>query len=163
LPPQKPSGGTAITAGVLAVLGGLLFLTFAVLAVVALLNFRFLLVLQIVGLVEYLVVAGTLLPGGILLFLHKPAGRMLTIVGSGIAIVAILVNLVLNLTGVGSISGGFGAGLIGGVLFVVLPAAATLVLAVVKPTAAWCGIGAQQVIQPGGSPYPGGYAPPQRW
>lgn len=161
LQPQKPSGGTAITAGVLAVLGGLLFLAFAVLAVVALFNFHYFLVLQIVGLVEYVVIAGTLLPGGILLFLHKPAGRMLTIVGSGVAILSILVNVVLNLAGIGSINDAFSAGLIGGILFVVVPAVATMVLAIVKPTAAWCGVGRPQIIHSGISPYPGGQAPPQ--
>jgi hypothetical protein len=158
LPPQKPSGGTAITAGVLAVLGGLLFLLFTVATIIGLANLRSVLPIQVIGLVEYAVVAGTLLPGGILLFLKKPAGRMLTIIGCGISIVGIAVNLVLVFTGVGEIGTGFGRGVVLGALLVIVPAVATLVLAIVKPTARWCGVGEPQVIHSGISPYPG---PPQ--
>lgn len=161
LPPQKPSGATAITAGVLAVLGGVLFLLFTVLAVFVLINAEVFVALAVIGLVEYLLIAATLLPGGILLFLHKPAGRMLAVVGSGIAILSIIVNFVLRLTDIGEIDQAFGVGLAGGVLVVVAPAVATMVLALVKPTARWCGIGQPQIIQPGASPYPDGYAPPQ--
>ncbi len=137
----KPSSATAIAAAVFAVVGGLLFLVVSALAVIAVFGSDEFVGEQIVGAVEYLLVAGTLLPGGILLFLHKPAGRTLTVVGSGIAILAIVVNFVLNLMGAAAIDGDFRAGLLGGIALVVVPAVATMVLALVKPTAMWCGIG----------------------
>jgi hypothetical protein len=96
--------------------------------------------LLILSLVEDLLLAGTLLPGGILLFLRKPIGRVLTIVGSGLAILVMVVTVVLNATGVGGagVGGIYLGGALAGLLIVLIPAGATLTLAIVKPTALWC-------------------------
>ncbi|WP_460443252.1 hypothetical protein [Amycolatopsis stemonae] len=136
----KPSGVTAIIAGVLAVLGGL-FAVFGVIAgVIGIVSLGFVHWLFILALVEDAILVGTLLPGGILLFLRKPMGRILTIVGSAFAILNAVVTVVLNVVGFGSFSPGLvAAGSILGLLLAVLPAGTTLVLAIVKPTAVWCG------------------------
>ncbi len=100
-PPAKPSGATAIIAGVLAV------------------------------------------PGGILLFARKPIGRLLTIIGSGLAVLVTLVSVVLGVVGLWQFGAGIGGAYLGGAIaglpLVLLPAAATLILAIVRPTALWCG------------------------
>jgi hypothetical protein len=143
--PPKPSGATAIIAGVLAVLGGLLYLLGLIGSVVVLANVGFRYWQGILNLVEVLLLVGTLLPGGILLFLRKPLGRTLTIAGSGLAIAVTVISVVLNEAGVGNLSGGIGGvhlgGAIAGLVLVIVPAGATLTLAIVKPTALWCASG----------------------
>jgi hypothetical protein len=152
--PPKPSGATAIIAGVLAVLGGLLYLVGLVGSVVALATSGSVYWQYFLYLVQDLLLAGTLLPGGILLFLRKPIGRLLTIIGSGLAILVTLVSVVLGAIGLRYLSGGGVGGVyLGGALFglllVLIPAGATLTLAIVKPTALWCGRAA-----PGFAGYP---------
>ncbi|RSM49046.1 hypothetical protein DMA12_04840 [Amycolatopsis balhimycina DSM 5908] len=140
--PPQPNGATAIIAGVLAVLGGLLYLV-GLIGGIATLAGLGPLWMGILLLVQNIVLAGTLLPGGILLFLRKPMGRVLTIVGSGLAILLSVVSVALSAAGVWYYSGGFGGMYAGaayvGLLMVLVPAGATLVLAIVKPTARWCG------------------------
>jgi hypothetical protein len=151
---SAPSGGTAITAGVLAVLGGLWHLAGLIGGVISLGRGHVSAVSVIVGLGVNVVLAGLLLPGGILLFVKKPAGRSLTIVGSAMAILLYVVNLALAGAGLGG--AGAGAVAVGGGIVVVLfclPAIATLVLAIVKPTARWAG-------KPGPATSPAGYGPP---
>jgi hypothetical protein len=135
---SAPSGGTAITAGVLAVLGGLWHLAGLIGGVISLSGGHVSAVSVIVGLGVNVVLVGLLLPGGVLLFVKKPAGRWLTIVGSAMAILLYVVSLALAAAGLG----GAGAVAVGGgivVLLFCLPAIATLVLAIVKPTAHWAG------------------------
>ncbi|WIV55836.1 hypothetical protein [Amycolatopsis nalaikhensis] len=141
--PPKPSGVTAIIAGVLAVLGGLLYLVGLVGSVITLADFGFVDWIFVVPLVKNLLLAALLLPGGILLFLRKPAGRMLTIVGCALAIVLTIASVVLNAVGVWYFAAGIGGihlgGAFVGLVMVLVPAGAALVLALVKPTARWCG------------------------
>lgn len=143
MPPAKPSGATAIIAGVLAVLGGLLYLFGLITSVVQLTGAVSVYRTYYLYLVQDLLLVGTLLPGGILLFVRKPIGRLLTIVGSGLAILVTLVSVVLDAVGLWHFSAGIGGTYLGGAIFglllVLLPAAATLTLAIVKPTAIWCG------------------------
>jgi hypothetical protein len=141
--PPPPNGATAIIAGALAVLGGLLYLIGLIGGVVTLASPGFPLWMSLLALVQNIALAGTLLPGGILLFLRKPIGRVLTIIGSGLAILLSLVSVVMSAAGLWYYSGGLGGLYAGaayvGLLMVVVPAGATLVLAIVRPTARWCG------------------------
>ncbi|MEQ0559730.1 hypothetical protein ABJI51_11650 [Amycolatopsis sp. NEAU-NG30] len=147
--PPKPSGVTAIIAGVLAVLGGLLYLIGLVGGVVGIAS-GYTPGLFILLSIQNLVLTGTLLPGGILLFVRKPVGRILTIVGSSLAILLSVVSVVLSAVGVGyfGVGGMRVGGAFLGLLLVLIPAGATLTLAIVKPTALWCGRAA-----PGQQPY----------
>lgn len=140
--PAKPSGVTAIIAGVLAVLGGLLYLVGLIGSVVTLASIGLFHWLFLLAMARDVLIAGTLLPGGILLFLRKPTGRVLTIIGSGLAILLAFVSVVLDALGVWRFAAGIGEWYLGGpivaLLMVLIPAGATLVLAIVKPTARWC-------------------------
>jgi hypothetical protein len=139
--PPKPSGATAIIAGVLAVLGGLLYLVSLIGGIVTLASPGFPLWIALLLLVQNLLLAGTLLPGGILLFLRKPVGRVLTIIGSGLAILLSAVSVAMSAAGVwyyGGVGGMFAGAAFVGLLIVLIPAGATLVLAIVKPTGRWC-------------------------
>ena len=163
---QPPSGGTAITAGVLAILGALWgvaigAINFGVLGDVAD-DLRWLVILQ--GTV-YILEFVTLLPGAILLFLRKPVGRWLVVTGSALHILQGIVALTViasddrftgDLDGPAAIGGGAG-----GLLVVLSPAIATLVLALLPLTGRWC---AWQKQPPSPPPYQGpppGYGPPQ--
>lgn len=167
---QPPSGGTAITAGVLAVLGGLWGV------VIGVLNFgvldrvtddlKWLVILQAT---VYIVEFVTLLPGAILLFLRKSAGRWLVATGSALHILQGIVALVVlssddrlsrDLDGPAAIGSGAG-----GLLVVLSPAIATLVLALVPLTGRWCEWGKRTPPQQGQyqGPPPGYGQPPQQW
>jgi hypothetical protein len=135
--PPQPNGATAIIAGVLAVLGGLASLLGLITGAIGIAGLGFLHWLFIVALVENLILVGTLLPGGILLFLRKPMGRLLTIIGSGFAIFVALATVVVDMVGIGHYGAGLFPGFLG-LLLTLVPAVATLVLAIVKPTAQWC-------------------------
>ena len=136
--PKPPNGATAIIAGILAVIGGVLNLGSLVLNVIGLAVDGYFGVWQIIFMVQALLLAGTLLPGGILLFVRKPAGRMLTMVGSGLAILLAVAGFALSFAHFGQVPTGMLGGQAIGIVLVVLPAAATLTLALVKPTAEWC-------------------------
>ena len=157
---QPPSGGTAITAGVLAVLGALWGVFSGVLnfgAVDEVIDdLKWIVVLQAT---VYVIEFATLLPGAILLFLRKPAGRWLVATGSALHILQGVIALSVlasddrftsNLDGPAAVGGG-----IGGLLVVLSPAIATLVLALVPLTGRWCAWGTQP-------PAPQG-PPPQQW
>ncbi|OXM66243.1 hypothetical protein L1857_22880 [Amycolatopsis thermalba] len=163
---QPPSGGTAITAGVLAVLGALwgVFSGILNLGVVdeVVDDLKWIVVLQ--GTV-YLVEFATLLPGAILLFLRKPAGRWLVALGSALHILQGVIALIVlasddrfnrNLDTAAGIGGG-----VGGLLVVLSPAIATLVLVLVPLTARWCAWGKRPPQQPG--PYQGPPPQQQQW
>jgi hypothetical protein len=130
----EPSGATAITAAVLAVLSGLVALTGLVLGLTTLLSQNPRFGPAFIGLGISVVVTCLLLPGGILLLFRKSAGRKLTIIGSSLAIVLYLGFLIVVLFGV--VEGFAVVGLVAVLLFLA-PAVATLVLATVEPTARW--------------------------
>ncbi|KFU82692.1 hypothetical protein SAMN04489729_6197 [Amycolatopsis lurida] len=178
-PMRQPSGATAIIAGILAILGGLWFLAGLVSHIIELSDYfiSFLLV----GAALDLVSAALLLGGGIMLLLRKRAGRVLTVIGAASAIGFVALTFLLRAFDVHyhfSYSGvtlffGFGW-----LLFVVLiPAIATLVLALVPPTVRWLAAkpqaGAAQPPnfgypppQPGYPPAPGAQQqgqPPGQW
>jgi len=163
-----PSGGTAIAAGVLAILGALWGVFSGIVDLSAtdevVEDLRWLLVFQ--GTV-YLLEVVTLLPGAILLFLRKPAGRWLVAAGSALHIVQGVVVLSVvasddrfDFGGAASLGGG-----VGGLLVVLSPAIATLVLAMLPVTARWLAWATQAPPpQSGYAPPPPGYGPPpQRW
>ncbi|GAB3488802.1 hypothetical protein [Amycolatopsis cihanbeyliensis] len=119
------SGGAAITAGVLGILIGL----WHILGVVLNLGLGGLGALGLlVGVLLNSVVAGTLIPGAILLFQRKLAGRMLVVLGSALALVTYLLTSLVSPSALAS-----------PVLAVTLgiPAVATLVLACVPATTNW--------------------------
>ncbi|HKN54153.1 MAG TPA: hypothetical protein VJX66_16745 [Amycolatopsis sp.] len=160
----KPSGGTAITSGVLAVLGGLFYGIGTVTLISQMIKYDVWHWTFLLSTAFDVIIMLTLLPGAILLFMRKPIGRMLTIVGCATAILALVVNIILSAAGLGFLGTALGGGLLAGgaiigILFVVVPASATMVLAIVKPTARWCGIGEPAGQFPGQQQYPGGYAP----
>ncbi|AXB45136.1 hypothetical protein [Amycolatopsis albispora] len=133
----KPSGGTAITAGVLAVLGALWGLFSAISTIVVLADFGGELpVISMIGIGLIGVEAVLLLVGGILIFVKKPAGRWMVIAGCALALVSSVLAIV-NTSIVASEVGASGAvvgGTMGMAVIVALPAIATLVLAAVPPT-----------------------------
>ncbi|MDT8911467.1 hypothetical protein [Amycolatopsis sp. PS_44_ISF1] len=171
--PPKPGGGTAITAAVLAILGGIASLVSVIGYIAIGAETSSLPVFVIVSLVVNLAMAGLLLFGAITLLMHKPIGRMCVTVGSGLAIAYTLITLVLHFADVSGLGGDtsavMGFGVVASILWI-LPPVATLVLAIVKPTAWWVGRGG---VRPGspphpGQPYPGGHPPqqgggPQGW
>ncbi|MGW4487024.1 hypothetical protein ACWEOE_24645 [Amycolatopsis sp. NPDC004368] len=164
---QKPGGGTAITTAVLAILGGVVALIGVVGSIIGLTALRGDTVLFVITLMVDLAMAGLLIYGGIALLTHKPVGRMCVIIGCGVAIVFSIVSLILNAAGAGALgdlgaSGRYlGAGIAGAIIGLI-PPIVTLVLAIVKPTQLWVGIGSAPQQQ-----YPGGYSPqqggPQGW
>ncbi|HEY3707880.1 MAG TPA: hypothetical protein VGL64_00785 [Amycolatopsis sp.] len=166
--PPKPGGGTAITAAVLAILGGIVAVISVIgsIAIIVGVSSHFL-VLGIVSLVVSLAMAGLLLFGGITLIMHKPIGRLCVMIGCGLTIAYSVVSVILNLIGTRGFSTGTIAVTYGsfGTILSILPPIATLILVIVKPTALWVGLGDPK---PGIPQYPGGYSPqqgggPQGW
>ncbi|EME63872.1 hypothetical protein [Amycolatopsis decaplanina] len=138
---RRPSGATGIIAGILAILGGLWFLAGAASHVIELSHY--VISFLVIGAALDLVSAALLLSGGILLLLRKRAGRVLTVIGAASAIGFVALTFLLRAIGshfyfsYGGVNLYFGFGF-GWLLFVVLiPAIATLVLALVPPTARW--------------------------
>ncbi|WP_326566070.1 hypothetical protein VSH64_29855 [Amycolatopsis rhabdoformis] len=162
---QTPGGGTAITAAVLAILGGVVQLIAVIGSIVALTTYSSGTGAFVIPLIVDAVLVGLLLYGAIALIMHKPAGRLCVIIGCAVAIVFSVVQLILALAGSGGLvdtsSEYLGIGIAGGII-ALLPPVATLILAIVKPTQRWVGIGAAPQPQ-----YPGGYSPqqngPQGW
>ncbi|MEV6909851.1 hypothetical protein [Amycolatopsis sp. NPDC051071] len=164
----KPNGATGIIAAILAILGGVWFLAGVVLHVIELSDDvdSFL----VIGAVLDFVSAALLLLGGILLLMRKGAGRVLTAVGAAFPLFMVLVTIVVRSLGLdfyfsyGGLSLFFG---IGGVLIqVLLPAIATLVLALIPPTARWVAAKKQAAVPPPHFGYPQarpGYPPPGQW
>jgi hypothetical protein len=140
----RTGGGTAIRAGVLAILGGLLHLFAAAAAIIVILNGGTEIFLVIfAGLCA--AVAGCLVTGGIELFLKKQAGRLSTIIGCGLALLLCAIGGTYVLVSgrvsfIESSENGF-LGINGWVTLVLLaiPPIVTLVLTLVKPTARWVG------------------------
>ncbi|WP_156365388.1 hypothetical protein [Sciscionella sediminilitoris] len=170
---RPPSGGTAITAGVLGLLGGL-FGLYMLISVVSVLgqapsSVMGILVGETIGFVLW---TGTLIAGPILLFMRKRLGQILTLIGSGLAIIGWIALGVLAMQGVAAVGATFNgstsraAGAIVGVLFLfAVPAIATFVLAIVPLTTRYVtwqrGQGAMYGGMPQQPPYPpvGGQQP----
>ncbi|WP_116202150.1 hypothetical protein [Amycolatopsis circi] len=159
---QKPNGATAIIAGILAILGGIFAIIGVIASVVVISNvhetpWQFYLTLVVDA-----VLVGLLFYGGIGLFLHKASARLCTIIGCGLTIALGIVSAVVfsaATSGLHSSSSSaqiLGAG-IGGALLGLIPPVATLVLAIVKPTADWVN------YRPGAPAQQGAYPPPQSW
>ncbi|WP_329055245.1 hypothetical protein OG738_17665 [Amycolatopsis sp. NBC_01488] len=132
-------GRTALAAAVLALLGGLLYLTGLVLDVVALVRFPADAGRVAIHAAVDVVLASTLLSGGFLLLRRQPAGRIGCIAGSTAALLATVTSAALAAAGV--TLGGPGALGMGGLTalaLVVPPALATLLLAMSAPAARWC-------------------------
>jgi hypothetical protein len=181
-PPRPASGGTAITAGVLAILGGLWALVSMIggFAIASLdssdLEYStynsadgyssgtytlpdWLGTYGIIIALVNLVVAVLLIVGAILLFTKKSAGRFMVAGGCGLVILIGVAGIIVGAVMSADIEGGMGGIAVGGVIgFIALvPAIATLVLALVPPTGRWC---AQDKVQVGGYPPvspPGGF------
>ncbi|MBB5852820.1 hypothetical protein ACFQ05_05945 [Amycolatopsis umgeniensis] len=172
--PRRPNGATGIIAGILAILGGLWFLSGLVWVVILMVDrMRS---YYIVGGILDLAVGVLLLIGGILLLLRKRAGRMLVVIGAGAAIFFGVVLVVLGATGshfhyvFGGVSGLYG--FLGMIIQLLLPAIATIVLALIPPTGRWLTFAKQPAVfmppqnhgypqPPTGYP-PSGYPPPQQ-
>lgn len=155
---QKPNGATAIIAGILAIIGGVFALIAVVASVVVISSIHTLLWQFYVTLVVEAVLVGLLFYGGIGLFLRKPSARLCTIVGCGLAIAFGIVSVVIfsaATAGLHSSAQALGAG-VGGALVRMIPPIATLVLALVKPTANW-------VNYRPGAPAQGANPAPQSW
>lgn len=158
-PTTSADGRTALAAGVLAVLGGLLYLTGLALDVVSLVRFPADAGRAGIHAAVAFVLVTALLPGGVLLLRRHPLGRVGCIAGSATAIVATLTSLVLAATGLAYVDlGGPGDLVAGGVLALALvlpPAVATLALAAAPPTARWCGVNSEGAeIRPTGRECP---------
>ncbi len=157
---QKPNGATAIIAGILAIIGGIFAIISIIVSVVALSAIHVTVWQLYAAIVVNAVLVGLLFFGGIGLFLHKPAARLCTIIGCGLVIAYSVLSVILAsvaTAGYESTSGArvLGAG-IGAVLIGLIPPIATLVLAIVKPTAEW-------VNYRPDAPAQGGYPAPQGW
>lgn len=132
-------GRTALTAAVLALLGGAVYLLGLVLDAVSLLRFPEDAGRVAVHAAVNAVLASALLPGGVLLLRRQDAGRIGCIAGSTAALLATLTSAGLAAAGV--TFGGPGDLAMGGLTalaVVVPPALVTLVLAVSAPAARWC-------------------------
>jgi len=168
--PQKPSGGTAITAGVLAVIGGVWAIISLIILISAMstIPHGYSLPWQVyTGLGIGAITMALLLYGGIGLFLHQPAGRICTIAGCAITIVGgiltvvtsgITASVAASSAGLRNTGGIVGMG-IGFALVALIPPIATLILAIVRPTADWVNYRPDAA----GAAAPGGYPPPQGW
>jgi hypothetical protein len=180
-PAQPPSGGTAITAGVLAILGALWAIAMAGINFTAIseindgsipASVNWVIWMQaVVAIFEVL----TLGPGAILLFMRKPVGRWLVIAGCAlhitqgiVAAVGLLSSGVLSADNSSSDSStyraSFAVGGIFGLIVVLIPAIATLILASVPLTGKWCAWGKQPAnVQSYSVQPPYGTQPPQQW
>lgn len=146
-----PSGATAITAGVLALLGALAGIVLAIILGLALAGFNSARAADTAGAnVDSNVVTGLsvsvvvivlwtlcLAIGGILLFLRKRPGQILVLIGSGLTIVLCLFAAFGLSSGAAeaSLNGRetIGSGVVG-LLVIGLPAVVTFVLAIISPT-----------------------------
>ncbi|MFC9893131.1 hypothetical protein ACFVMC_05515 [Nocardia sp. NPDC127579] len=173
MPPVKPGGGTAITAGVLASIGSLVHVvgggySLATLSVLAdelgeietstLDQLRtFTILTSSVGLL-----AGALLGvGAVTLFMRKPIGRILIASGCGLVIVMQLLSMTMMATMFGDLDDDGAivavAGVTGviGMIFPII----TLVLVLLPPTARWLAYQPAPAGNPYGQP-PMGYGQP---
>ena len=156
--PAQPRGGTAITAGVLAALGGLLSLGITAvslffLIVIASIGSNFdrsdvefldsifgvlaigLVAVVIIGLVLGIVLSALLITGAVLLFRRRMLGRWLVVSGCAVAIVSNLMTSVFT-TAVTSDDWYSPEGVVSALLGLAFPII-TMVLALLPSTTAW--------------------------
>jgi hypothetical protein len=157
---KRPNCGTAVAAGVLAVLIGLLHLFGFVAQIVRTVQDGSFLS-TVIGLGFNGAACTCLLTGGVLLFVRRRAGRTLVVIGAGAA----LLTYALVLTGMATAVAGVGTGLRSGVavataavVVVALPSVAIIVLALSRPTGRWLDAAVPSVPVPGRGRYPG-----QQW
>jgi hypothetical protein len=135
-PQQSRGGGTGISAAVLALLGGIFHLV-GVAGGAVLLAGETDLGRALLTFLLHLIVAATLIVGGVGLILAKPFGRSFTIAGAVLALLLYVSVLVLASFGIYFL-GQFDRTLpLGYVALLCVPAVATAVLASVRPTARW--------------------------
>lgn len=135
--PPKPRAGTAVAAGVLAVLGGLWFLT-GIFWWSLVLGYRQQ-DLFVPGQLADAVIGLLLVLGGVLLLARTDAGRLLCLVAAVVALVALITGVVLRYQRIFFLVGG-PTGIDSAVLrgtVMVLPFAALLVLAALPATRRW--------------------------
>lgn len=136
----QPSGGTAIGAGVLALLGGLTHFFGGSAQALGLAT----IISEsptdhgwgsLIAVVTLNIIAGAfLLPGALTLLLRKQIGRWLIAAGCGISILSALINFTLTPDSIGEYSYGRGIGAdLVGIVFAVV----TIVLALVPSTTTW--------------------------
>ncbi|WP_194816731.1 hypothetical protein [Nocardia sp. XZ_19_385] len=159
----KPSGGTAISAGVLAalgtvaqLLGGVGVLWLALATSDGLSDEDGLYAFVLVGAGFALLTAVLLGIGSVTLFLRKAIGRILIAVGCAIHILAQIASIVVSVAAVGEYADDdlIGTGL-GGLIGIVFPIA-TLILVLLPSTARWL---AYRPAEAGYPPYAPGYPP----
>ncbi|ANN15257.1 hypothetical protein SD37_06045 [Amycolatopsis orientalis] len=164
---RKPNGATGVIAGILAILGGVWFLSGLVWMIILLFN-RVRPYLIVGGILD-LAVGVLLLIGGILLLRRKSTGRMLVVIGAGAGIFFGIVSIILRASGADIVYayGGVAVvyGFLGLIVQLLIPAIATIVLALIPPTGRWLAAGKQPAVftppQNFGYPQPpGGYPPP---
>lgn len=157
---RQPSGATGMIAGILAILGGLWFLAGLAFHVIELVDFAGSVLIG--GAVLDFLSAALLLSGGILLLLRKSAGRVLTVIGAGATILFVVSIFLMRAIGshffftYSGVTLRFGAGWL--LIVVLIPAIATLVLALIPPTARWLAAKKQPALA--GPPPNFGYPPP---
>lgn len=134
---QLSRGGvTGIPAAVLALLGGLFHLV-GVAGGAVLLAGDGNLGRALLTFLLHLIVAGTLIVGGVGLLLAKPFGRAFTVAGAILAMLLYLTVLVLGRFGIYFLGLADGAIPVGYTAVLCLPALTTLVLATLPATARW--------------------------
>jgi hypothetical protein len=129
-------GGTGIPAAVLALLGGLFHLI-GVAGGAVLLAGDGDLGRALLTFLLHLIVAATLITGGVGLILAKPFGRSFTIAGAVLALLLYGSVLVLSLFGIYFLGLANGTLPIGYTALLCVPAVVTVVLAGLRPTARW--------------------------
>ena len=140
MPAAAPGGGTAITAGVLALLGGLTHFFGGVAQALGLSAMMHDSAADVgwgslITIVTLNIIAGALmLPGALTLLLRKQVGRWLIAAGSGISILSALINITSTPDSFGEYSYSRG---IGGDVVGIFFAIATIALARVPSTTTW--------------------------
>jgi hypothetical protein len=151
---KRPNGGTTVAAGVLAVLIGAFHLFGFIAYIVREQDSSFR--AAVIGLGLNGAAGCCLLAGGILLFARRNVGRTLVLVGAAVGLLIYVLGLV-NAAGAASgspLSGG-GDVIVIAALMVGLPAAATIVLALLPATARWLDGPAVTPPDPDSRRYPG--------
>ncbi|TNC29601.1 hypothetical protein [Amycolatopsis alkalitolerans] len=133
---RSRGGGTGIPAAILALLGGVFHLV-GVAGGAVLLAGDGALGRALLTFLLHLVVAATLVTGGVGLILAKPFGRAYTIVGAALALLLYVSVLVLASFGVYFLGLADRTLPIGYTALLCVPATATIVLASLRPTARW--------------------------
>jgi hypothetical protein len=133
----RPSGGTAITGAILALVGAVFALFALIVLIIAVTEPDTIGPLILIDLLISAVMVGTLGPGGILLLTRRSVGRWLIVAGCAAQVVEVIVTLV----GAAAMAGApIAVALHAGVLGVgsIIPAVVTGLLVLLSPTARWC-------------------------